>query len=725
MTPAGPGGRRPHRPNQRILSVVQETAFHRLLDAAEARGFAVKRNGERAQIQCGAHNDKSPSVSVRRIEGRVLLFCHAGCATEGVVASYGLTMADLFDDRRGATYVYPDNRRVHRKPNKTWTQAGNTKGHSLYRVDRIGSAETVYVVEGENDCLAIESVGGFAVTSAMGAKKAHLADWTPLRGRHVIVVADRDAPGREHARQVQRLLDGVAASVRIVEAAAGKDAADHIAAGKGLGDFIADAAPNDIDATGGVTLLDELHAALSRYVAFGDYEATAVTLWVAVTHALPAFECAPRLAITSPVKRCGKTRLLDIVAGTCHRALATADATVAAIFRSLGGDHPPTILIDEADAIWGNRKMAEQNEDLRKLLNAGHQRGRPALRCVGPNQIPTQFDVFAMVALAGIGRLPDTITDRAVCISMRRRSGGERVEQFRSRRDAPKLLALRDRLAEWATTRIDALAEAEPDVPAEDRAADTWEPLIAIADAAGGRWPERARKACRALAASADDDAEESLNIRLLADIEKVFDGSFMPSADLLGALMKLDESPWNDFDLTASKLARRLREFGVKPKRDTTGNARGYARETLEDAFERYTRQKASDRQKEQVEGVLASDALTPQSVRSDRSDGLTRQAKTNRQKEPAGSNGFLTGLTPSDGGYAKSVPQAAPDGADDAGRASAPASTNGHADATTNPPSKQTSPLCEACGEPMLAGQTGTHLSCRPTQHPNERKT
>jgi len=249
----------------------------------------------------------------------------------------------------------------------------------------------------------------------------------------------------------------------------------------------------------GAELLDELTATFTRYVVFADeYSAPAIALWTATTHALPAFECAPRLVITSPQKRCA--RLLDLIMGTCHEPLAMSDASVPSIFRSIGqDDHPPTLLIDEADTYWGTKKSAENSEDLRKLLNAGHQRGRPALRCVGPLQIPTKFDVFAMAALAGIGSLPDTITDRAVNITLRRRAPGERVSQFRSRRDRPGLAELRERLAEWIGPRIDDLRAATPEMPVEDRAADTWEPLIAIADEAGGHWNKTGRAACTAL----------------------------------------------------------------------------------------------------------------------------------------------------------------------------------------------------------------------------------
>ena len=409
-------------------------------------------------------------------------------------------------------------------------------------------------------------------------------------------------------------------------------------------------------------VLDDLLATLTKYVVFANKEsAVAVTLWIATTHALPAFECAPRLVITSPQKRCGKTRALDIVAGTCHKPLATSDATVAAIFRSLGGDHPPTLVIDEADAIFGSKKAAEQNEDLRKLLNAGHQRGRPALRCVGPSQTPTEFSVFAMAAIAGIGAMPDTITDRAVNISLRRRTNDERVSQYRSRRDKPTLDALRNRLTGWAARHLETLQSAVPEMPVEDRAADTWEPLIAVADAAGGNWPELARTACKALEGAASEaDEESSLNLMLLNDMKQIFNArtpvAFMPSAELVTALRRIAESPWQSFDLTASKLAHRLREFGIKPRRDTTGDARGYRLDDLSDVFRRYTRQKPSETSDAQLRSSFSSDTLGA-------SDTLDRQTISDRQtrsQQSCTSDGFSDGLTVSDGSTAWNVPTA-----------------------------------------------------------------
>jgi hypothetical protein len=115
-----------------VDAVTGENAYERILEALRAQGKLVKPIGNRAQAQCPHHEDRGPSLSITGIEGQVLIHCHAGCRTEDVVAATGLTMADLFDDRRGATYPYPDGRRVHRWYDKNgeeqFRQAGNTNG---------------------------------------------------------------------------------------------------------------------------------------------------------------------------------------------------------------------------------------------------------------------------------------------------------------------------------------------------------------------------------------------------------------------------------------------------------------------------------------------------------------------------------------------------------------------------------------------------------------------
>lgn len=221
----------------------------------------------------------------------------------------------------------------------------------------------------------------------------------------------------------------------------------------------------------GAGLLHEVRAVLCRYLVMPSAEATdALVLWIAATHGQPAWEHATPLAITGPTRRCGKSRLLDVVKELAYKAMPSVNATTAALYRSIDSAEPPTILYDEADAAFGTKRQAEANEDLRALLNAGHSRGWPILRCVGPTQQVQEFSSFAMAAIAGIGELPDTITDRAVNIRMRRRAPHETVQPFRTTRDALPLRALRDRLHRWVRAHLLHLRAALPAMPVEDRA---------------------------------------------------------------------------------------------------------------------------------------------------------------------------------------------------------------------------------------------------------------
>ena len=342
----------------------------------------------------------------------------------------------------------------------------------------------------------------------------------------------------------------------------------------------------------GAAILGQLRDALTRYVVMPSDEATdAVTLWIAATHAQVAWEHATRLVITAPEKRCGKSRLLDIIEATCHDPLITVNISPAALVRSIDKE-PPTLLLDEADTVFG-RKAADNHEDLRGIVNSGHQRNRPYIRWDATSRKREDCPTFAMAALAGIGDLPDTIMDRAVIVRMRRRAPGETVEPYRTRRDRPPLETLRARLASWVGAHRDELGHAAPELPVEDRAADNWEPLVAVADRAGGDWPARARKAALLLCAEdADSGTDASLGLRLLADIRDVFTGmtvSFLSSADLTARLRNADDGPWQALDLSMHKLAYLVKPYSVRPRQNDTRTARGYHAADFADAFMRY----------------------------------------------------------------------------------------------------------------------------------------
>lgn len=349
-------------------------------------------------------------------------------------------------------------------------------------------------------------------------------------------------------------------------------------------------------------LLDEVLEQLCRYVAFPSAAAAAaVTLWAVHTHVLEAFDSTPRLVLSSPEKGSGKTRVLEVLEHFVPRAMFAVNCSVAALFRGVAMGKA-TLLFDEADTYFGPR-VAQYHEELRGLVNAGHRKGALAYRCQGEGsrQQVVAFPAYAAVALAGLGDLPDTILDRAVLVQMRRRAPGECIVPFRYRRAAAELGALRELLAVWADKARDTLAEGEPEMPSgiTDRAADVWEPLLRVADAAGAPWSERARRAAVELNAARVGE-DPSFGVRLLRDVRTVFDEECtdrLPTKRLLQRLNALDEAPWSslgrsrDQKLDPRGLAERLRGFRIRPQqiRFPDGGAKGYERDAFVDAWTRY----------------------------------------------------------------------------------------------------------------------------------------
>ncbi len=345
----------------------------------------------------------------------------------------------------------------------------------------------------------------------------------------------------------------------------------------------------------GAAVLDDVETLIARFVAFPSEAArVATTLWAAHTHAVAAFDSSPRLALLSPEPGSGKTRTLEILELLTPKPMHVLNASVAVTFRAVDCEQP-TLLMDEVDAIFG-RRSKDENEELRGLLNAGHRRGAQVPRCVGPNHELKLFNVYAACALAGLGDLPDTLMSRSVIVRMRRRAPGEKVQPYRQRVHEREGHELRDDLAAWIAQVHDDLGNAWPQMPpgVEDRPADCWEPLLAVADAAGGTWPDRARVACTELVKVAAS-GEASLGVRLLGDLRGIFgDGDALHTETILAALHKLEEGPWGDLrgkPLDARKLARMLGNYEVSSTTvKVDGKAlKGYHREKLWDAWTRY----------------------------------------------------------------------------------------------------------------------------------------
>lgn len=356
----------------------------------------------------------------------------------------------------------------------------------------------------------------------------------------------------------------------------------------------------------GAALLAEVEAFHRRFNVFPREAAyVAVALWDAHAHLLDAFDSTPRLAFLSPEPGSGKSRALEVVETLVPRPMLAVNARAAALFRSVSDPAGrPTILFDEIDTVFGPK--AGDNEELRGFLNAGHRRSGVTYRCVGDggNQTVVEFPSYTAVAVAGLGYLPDTITTRSVIIRMRRRARNEKAEPFRARLHEAEGHALRERLAQWADQVRDDISGRWPQMPegVTDRPADVWEPLLSVADAAGGTWPDRARTACMELVNAARADDKGSVGIRLLTDLrDHVMAGiDRMPTVAILDRLCALDEAPWADMGgrpLDSRALSKMLGEYmtldntPVKARNIKTAGSvlKGYYALDLHDAWERY----------------------------------------------------------------------------------------------------------------------------------------
>jgi hypothetical protein len=232
-----------------------------------------------------------------------------------------------------------------------------------------------------------------------------------------------------------------------------------------------------------------------------------------------------------------------------------------------------SLLFDEIDAVF-NPRAGANNEDLRALLNAGYKRGATIPRCVGDaaKMAVQRYRVYAPVALAGLaGHLPATILTRAVVIHMRKRPQGTKVRSFRERDAEAEAQPLSADLGEWSRANLHILANARPQMPegVDDRPAEVWEALLAIADVAGGHWPATARAACEHFVLKQSGEPG-SFGTRLLADLRHIFgDESRMSTSDIITALTNMPEGPWADLGgkpLDAAKLAKLLRPYEVQP---------------------------------------------------------------------------------------------------------------------------------------------------------------
>jgi hypothetical protein len=347
----------------------------------------------------------------------------------------------------------------------------------------------------------------------------------------------------------------------------------------------------------GADLLEGLRKHFLRHVVLPKHTDVLLALWTLHTWVFDCFDITPYLAITSPTRRCGKTLLMTMLYWLCCRAKKNDSMSKAAIYRSVERDKP-TLCLDEVG--W----VVDLRDERQNILCGGFERLGHAEVCEGEGAdlAPRSFSTFCPKAFGLIGKLTATLMDRAIEIAMQRKLG-EKVERLR-RRDNADHARFRQQCLRWADDNREALAAIELKLPEglNDRAFDAWEPLLAIAERAGGEWPKLAREA--AIALSGGDPNTEEKSVELLGHIKVEFSKIEFPAMTtkaLIDALCSDKERPWatwnkNEKPITDRQMARLLSEFRmiisetVHP--NETGevkDAKGYKRARFDDAFDRY----------------------------------------------------------------------------------------------------------------------------------------
>jgi hypothetical protein len=615
----------------------------------------IRWKGNQGTARCRFHRDHRASLSVDAKNG--VFYCHA-CGAKGNLAEFERRISGCdwkvakkriakLRHRGGgseirpktiATYSYEDkngklryqqvrfepkafrSRRPSEDGGWIWNLQGVTK--ILYRLPEVIEADEVFVVEGEKDVETLRKLGLCGTCNLGGAGK-----WTDeyskvFTGKTVVILQDDDEPGRRHAVVVAQSIAKFASKVILVPPFRGaKDISEWIENGgtkKKLKELVARTEPfelpasiSDTNGTGkevkvpnddwrlkpirGAWVVALAESVFDDYLILPKGVAFIAALWTIGTRIFRQFDCFPYLTVTSPTKRCGKTRFAEILELLCSHPLMSINISEAALFRSIQGDDPPTIIIDEAEALR-NRHL-DRSQYLLSILQAGFREGAHVLRCVGREHEVKKFSVYCPKVVLAIGNLPDTLMDRSLVISMKRHLKTEQVARFRRRLAAQQASGVVSAIVGWTEKNKSRVSECYHRQSLEflrDREADIWEPLFAIASVAVPQRLEELKAIALQLSGEkASLDVDESMGLRLLSDIRKIFHFArrkAITTAQLIDKLRFWPDDHWGE-DLTAISLSKMLRPFGISSKQlwiDDSNN-RGYDVEDFKLVFERY----------------------------------------------------------------------------------------------------------------------------------------
>jgi putative DNA primase/helicase len=340
-------------------------------------------------------------------------------------------------------------------------------------------------------------------------------------------------------------------------------------------------------------ILSEMSSAIAKHLSLHEGAPDAMALWILQAHTLSAAEFAVRLGIVSPLSECGKTTLLRLLSALVPNPLACSNITPAAIYRLLESDPSRTLILDEADTY-----MDEQTQ-LKGILNSGHQRTTAkVVRCEKRKDggyDPKEFPTFCPMIYARIGEPYPALLTRSIVIRMQRAKPTDAIAKIKPG-DIDALEQLPKRISGNSAAWTARLKLAEPRMPRylDNRSADNWRHMLAIAELAGHGWPSRAAEAARLLSPRADLEKGEEV----LTKLKRVFDrgpDDKLSSAEICRRLDEIDEG---DGEWTQTQLARELKPFGIYPKSIRIGEKtpKGYERSQFQDAWSRYLKPELGD---------------------------------------------------------------------------------------------------------------------------------
>src|SRR5215471_11722445 len=343
-------------------------------------------------------------------------------------------------------------------------------------------------------------------------------------------------------------------------------------------------------------MLDGLTSFFRQYLACDQHQLNVIALWIVHTWCYQHFPTTAYLNIWSAEPESGKTRCLELLnllsnspwlaTGVLHGTIIDKLLTPERCTENLGAPH--TVLLDDCHHTFG----PSERQPLIAVLNTGSQKtGRYILG-------PDEYCLFGPKAFASNEPLLRSLASRCIPINLRRRKPSDSVRRFdrkAAETQAAKLLAWLNTIGSnpgWLARKAN---ETPPGLPKRltPHEQDCAEPLIHIADAIGGHWPEKARIAIDIIF----KDTEGTQTTELLCDIRLIFlnkkDPEYLSTRDLLAELAQCDSRPWSSWgSKSGKKLSGLLKPLGVKRTEfqpDKGDHFRGYRLKSFQDAWERY----------------------------------------------------------------------------------------------------------------------------------------